>query len=77
MSKPVKTEAELIAMASDRILILPGAGITHSNIAKIAEKTGAIEFHAGLGTVLPYSSRDYNRLEAEVRQLSEQLSALP
>jgi len=65
------------AMASDRILILPGAGITHSNIAKIAEKTGAIEFHAGLGTVLPYSSRDYNRLEAEVRQLSEQLSALP
>src|SRR5437016_10788855 len=69
--------AELIAMASDRILILPGAGITHSNIAKIAEKTGAIEFHAGLGTVLPYSSRDYNRLEAEVRQLSEQLSALP
>ena len=68
--------AELVATARDRILILPGAGITHSNIAKIAEKTGAIEFHAGLGTVLPYSSRDYNALEAEVRKLSERLSGL-
>lgn len=68
--------AELIAMARDRILILPGAGITHSNIAKVAEKTGAIEFHAGLGTVLPYSSRDYNAWEVEVRKLSKQLSGL-
>jgi len=68
--------AELIAMARDRILILPGAGIIHSNIAKVAEKTGAIEFHAGLGTVLPYSSRDYNAWEVEVRKLSKQLSGL-
>ncbi|MBA0088152.1 MAG: copper homeostasis protein CutC [Acidobacteria bacterium Pan2503] len=68
--------AQLIAMARDRILILPGAGITHSNIAKVAEKTGAIEFHAGLGTVLPYSSRDYNAWEVEVRKLSKQLSGL-
>jgi copper homeostasis protein len=68
--------AELIAMARDRILILPGAGITHSNLAKVAEKTGAIEFHSGLGTVLPYSSRDYNAWEVEVRKLSEQLAGL-
>jgi len=68
--------AELIVMARARILILPGAGITHSNIAKVAEKTGAIEFHSGLGAVLPYSSRDYNAWEGEVRKLSEQLSGL-
>jgi len=68
--------AELIAMARDRILIVPGAGITHSNIAKVAEKTGAIEFHSGLGTVLPYSSRDYKACEVEVRKLNEQLSGL-
>lgn len=68
--------AELIAMARGRVLILPGAGITHSNIATVAEKTGAIEFHAGLGTVLPYSSRDYNAWEVEVRKLSKQLSGL-
>src|SRR5207249_6694753 len=38
--------AELVAAARDRILILPGAGITPSNIAEVARKTGAIEFHA-------------------------------
>lgn len=66
--------AELIAATRDRILILPGAGITHSNVAKVRERTGAVEFHSGLGTVLPYSSRDYNAFEVEVRKLTEQLS---
>ena len=68
--------AELVATARNHILILPGAGITHGNIARVAEKSGAIEFHSGLGTVLPYTSRDYNAWEAEVRKLSEQLSDL-
>lgn len=58
----------------DRIIIIPGAGITHSNIAKVAEQTGAIEFHAGLGSVLPYSSRDFATFESEVRKLVEQLA---
>lgn len=62
--------AELVAAARDRILILPGAGITHSDIAKVVEQTGAIEFHAGLGSVLPYSSRDYAAFESEVRKLA-------
>ena len=66
--------AELIAATRDRILILPGAGITHANIAKVRERTGAVEFHSGLGTVLPYSSRDYHAFEVEVRKLTEQLS---
>jgi copper homeostasis protein len=68
--------AELIAAARERILILPGAGITHSSIAKVAKKTGAVEFHAGLGTVLRYSSRDHRAFEVEVRKLTEQLSGL-
>lgn len=66
--------AELIAATRDRILILPGAGITHYNVAKVRERTGAVEFHSGLGTVLPYSSRDYIAFEVEVRKLTEQLS---
>ncbi|HEY6944869.1 MAG TPA: copper homeostasis protein CutC [Candidatus Acidoferrum sp.] len=52
-----------------RIIIVPGAGITHSNLAKVAQQTGAIEFHAGLGSVLHYSSRDYAAFESEVRKL--------
>ena len=77
--------AELVAAARDRIagvaspvqpyriIIVPGAGITHANIAQVAQKTGAIEFHAGLGSVLPYSSNDYAAFESEVRKLAEQL----
>jgi copper homeostasis protein len=67
--------AELVAAARDRILILPGAGITSSNIARVAEQTGAIEFHAGLGSVLPYSTRDYAAFECEVRKLAERLKS--
>lgn len=60
-------------MQPDRIIIIPGAGITHSNIAEVAQKTGAIEFHAGLGSVLPYSSRDFATFESQVRKLAERL----
>ena len=58
----------------DRIIIVPGAGISASNIAEVAQKTGAIEFHAGLGSVLPYSSRDFAAFESEVRKLVTQLA---
>lgn len=68
--------ADLIAAARHRILILPGVGITPSNIAKVREKTGAVEFHSGLGAVLSYSSRDYNAFEVEVRKLAERLPGL-
>src|SRR5690348_10807942 len=57
----------------DRIIIIPGAGITHSNIAEVAQKTGATEFHAGLGSILPYCSRDFAAFESEVRKLTEKL----
>ena len=63
-------------MQSDRIIIVPGAGITHSNLAEIVQKTGAIEFHAGLGSVLPYSTRDFAAFESEVRKLREALNRL-
>ncbi len=65
--------AELVAAARDRVLILPGAGITASNLAEVVQKTGAVEFHSGLGTVLPYSTRDYAAFESEVRKLAERL----
>jgi copper homeostasis protein len=36
---------KLIRQAGKRIIIMPGAGITEFNIVKIAESTGAKEFH--------------------------------
>lgn len=63
------------SVRSDHIIIVPGAGITHSNIAQVAQKTGAVEFHAGLGSVLSYSACDYAAFESEVRKLADQLKA--
>lgn len=66
---------DLVAVARDRIIIVPGAGISAANISRVAQQTGAHEFHSGLSTVLPYSNYDYVRFEAEVRKLTERLAA--
>ena len=36
---------ELVELAGERIIIMPGCGINPKNIRKIAEETGACEFH--------------------------------
>ena len=68
--------AELVVTARDRILIVPGAGISAANITRVKQQTGAREFHSGLSTALPYYSRDNEKFEAEVRKLAEKLAAL-
>jgi len=64
----------LVEAAGDRIIVVPGAGISAQNIAEVARQTAAREFHSGLSSVLPYSCRDYARLEAEVAKLARQLA---
>lgn len=64
------TLRSLVEAAADRVIVVPGAGISAANIAEVARQTGAREFHSGLSTVLPYSSRDYARFESEVRNLA-------
>jgi copper homeostasis protein len=44
---------ELVEQAGDRIVVLPGAGITAQNIAALATATGAHEFHASAKHQLP------------------------
>jgi copper homeostasis protein len=68
------TLAGLVKAARDRIIIVPGAGISAANIANVAKQTGALEFHSGLSSALPYSNRDYGKFEAEVRKLAERLA---
>jgi copper homeostasis protein len=36
---------ELVKMAGERIIIMPGGGITEYNVALLATTTGALEFH--------------------------------
>ena len=44
---------ELVERAGDRIVVMPGAGITARNIATLATATGAHEFHASAKHQLP------------------------
>lgn len=37
---------QLIEKADDRIIIMPGSGVTSDNIVQIAQATAAVEFHA-------------------------------
>ena len=57
----------LIQQAGDRIVILPGAGLHADNVVEVARATGALEFHTGLGGVIPYASKDIAAFEAAVR----------
>lgn len=68
--------AELIEAAGERIVIVPGAGISARNIEQVAQRTRAREFHSGLSSVLPYGSRDYKKFEEEVRKLAERTGQL-
>jgi copper homeostasis protein len=57
----------LIQQSRDRITILAGSGLHASNIAEVGRATGARELHTGLGSVIPYTSRDVVAFESAVR----------
>jgi copper homeostasis protein len=68
--------AELVAVAEDRIVVVPGAGINAANVLQVARQTAAREFHSGLSTALPYGSGDYKKFEEEVRKLTEAIGQM-
>jgi copper homeostasis protein len=68
--------ADLVEMAGDRVVIVPGAGISALNIEQVAQRTGAREFHSGLSSVLPYGSHDCAKFEDDVRKLAKQIARI-
>ena len=70
------TLAKLIAAAGSRIIVMPCAGIRADNIEALFRATRAAEFHAGLGTILPYGASDLSQFESEIRKLARRCSAL-
>jgi len=70
------TLAELIEAAGERIAIVPGAGISSVNIAEVARRTRAREFHSGLSAALPYGGNEYKKFEEEVRKLAGQIARI-
>jgi copper homeostasis protein len=62
-----QTIFELISKANDRIIIMPGSGITSENIISIAESTGAKELHSSASffeeSKMEYQNHLMNKLE--------------
>lgn len=76
---------QLIQQANNRIVIMPGAGVNSSNIAKLKEETGAMEFHSSARkiasnpvTYLNKEVSDYGNVyiadEREVKAMVEAIS---
>jgi len=68
--------SELIEAARERIAIVPGVGISAANIAEVARRTKAREFHSGLSAALPYGNHEYRQFEEEVRKLTKKIVRL-
>jgi copper homeostasis protein len=78
---------ELVREADERIVIMPGSGVRASNIAELAEKTGAVEFHTTARIAVPGGMEFVNAAmredlsmvmpsEEEIRRIREIISAL-
>lgn len=82
--------AELVKKADDRIIIMPGSGVRKENIAELAQKTGAVEFHSSLRTKVesrmqyrhpsfassPESYSHYSVLAEEVKAFKEAVKSI-
>jgi copper homeostasis protein len=64
---------ELVRIAEERLIVLPGSGIHAGNIREVVRKTGACEFHAGLSSVVANATVDIRAFEEEVRKLATAL----
>lgn len=80
-----KLLGELVKQANGRIIIMPGAGVKSHNIRKLAEESGATEFHSSARVVAPnpvtYINKevsDYGNVyiadENEVRAMVENIA---
>jgi copper homeostasis protein len=66
----------LVAVAGERVTIVPGAGINAGNILDLAGATRTREFHSGLSTVFPHPQTHYVKFETEVRAMVDALSTI-
>ncbi len=58
----IETLTALIKQSGDRIIIMPGSGITSANIIEVAEKTGAKELHSS-ASILKESNMQFQNIE--------------
>jgi copper homeostasis protein len=56
---------ELVREADERIVIMPGSGVRASNIAELAARTGAVEFHTSARVAQPSAMEFVNEAMRE------------
>lgn len=56
---------QLVTIAAEKIIIMPGAGITSANIKKLVEQTGAREFHGSAKKTIKNSVHFSNDLVSD------------
>jgi copper homeostasis protein len=66
-----KNLQNLISLADDRIIIMPGSGVRASNIAEIASLTGATEFHSSARKKIDSTMKVFNETMKENLQSVE------
>jgi len=52
---------QLVAQATGRITVMPGAGVRSDNIVELAQRTGAVEFHSSARTLVQSKMNYRNR----------------
>lgn len=75
---------QLIQQADGRIIIMPGSGVRSANIAELAAKTGAVEFHTSARTLqksaMQYSNpamkEDLQTVTIDAAELAATVAAL-
>jgi copper homeostasis protein len=60
---------ELVRMADERLIVMPGSGLHAGNIREAVAKTGAWEFHAGLSSVVVDAAGNIEAFEVEVGRM--------
>ena len=76
--------AALVKKAAERIIIMPGSGIRSGNIAAIAEKTGAVEFHSSarvpakskMSFVNPEMNEELKSFTVDIGEIEAMIKAL-
>ena len=61
---------DLVRIAGERIIVMPGSGLHAGNIRETVAKTGAREYHAGLSSVISDPGDELQAFEAEVSKLA-------
>jgi copper homeostasis protein len=59
---------DLVRIAGERLIVMPGSGLHAGNIRETVQKTGAREYHGGLSSVIANPAGNIAGFEKEVRK---------